>query len=82
MKDLIIAAIDGSEPIDALNGLFSVAFAVAVESGINEFTLSSLFSSHIEAQFEVAANAVAEEDDTEEAEEAEEAEEDDEQTDN
>jgi hypothetical protein len=76
MKDLIIAAIDGSEPIDALNALFSVAFAVAVESGINEFTLSSLFSSHIEAQFEVAANAVAEEDD------AEEAEEDDEQTDN
>ena len=75
MKDLIIAAIDGSEPIDALNGLFSVAFAVAVESGINEFTLSSLFSSHIEAQFEVAANAVAEEDD------AEETEEDDEQTD-
>jgi hypothetical protein len=76
MKDLIIAAIDGSEPIDALNGLFSVAFAVAIESGINEFTLSSLFSSHIEAQFEVAANAVAEADD------AEEAEEDDEQTDN
>jgi hypothetical protein len=76
MKDLIIAAIDGSEPIDALNALFSVAFAVAVESGINEFTLSSLFSSHIEAQFEVAANAVAEADD------AEEVEEDDEQTDN
>jgi len=75
MKDLIIDAIDGSEPIDALNALFSVAFAVAVESGINEFTLSSLFSSHIEAQFEVAANAVAEEDDAEEAEE-------DEQTDN
>jgi hypothetical protein len=77
MKDLIIDAIDGSEPIDALNALFSVAFAVAVESGINEFTLSSLFSSHIEAQFEVAANAVAEEDDAEEAEEDE-----DEQTDN
>jgi hypothetical protein len=76
MKDLIIDAIDGSEPIDALNALFSVAFAVAVESGINEFTLSSLFSSHIEAQFEVAANAIAEADD------AEEAEEDDEQTDN
>jgi len=78
MKDLIIDAIDGSEPIDALNGLFSVAFAVAVESGINEFTLSSLFSSHIEAQFEVAANAVAEADDAEEGEGAEE----DEQTDN
>jgi hypothetical protein len=72
MKDLIIAAIDGSEPIDALNGLFSVAFAVAVESGINEFTLSSLFSSHVEAQFEVAANAVAEDKEAEE----------DEQTDN
>jgi hypothetical protein len=78
MKDLIIAAIDGSEPIDALNGLFSVAFAVAVESGINEFTLSSLFSSHIEAQFEVAANAIAEKDDSEEDEESDE----DEQTDN
>jgi hypothetical protein len=78
MKDLIIDAIDGSEPIDALNGLFSVAFAVAIESGINEFTLSSLFSSHIEAQFEVAANAVAEADDAEEDEGAEE----DEQTDN
>jgi hypothetical protein len=76
MKDLIIEAIDGSEPIDALNALFSVAFAVAVENGINEFTLSSLFSSHVEAQFEVAANAVAEEDD------AEEEDEDDEQTDN
>ena len=82
MKDLIIDAIDGSEPVDALNALFSVAFAVAIESGITEFTLSSLFSSHIEAQFEVAANAIAEEDDAEEeAEEAEEAEED-EQTDN
>jgi hypothetical protein len=80
MKDLIIAAIDGSEPIDALNGLFSVAFAVAIESGINEFTLSSLFSSHIEAQFEVAANAVAEADDAEEEDDAEEDE--DEQTDN
>jgi len=79
MKDLIIDAIDGSEPIDALNGLFSVAFAVAVESGINEFTLSSLFSSHIEAQFEVAANAVAEAGD---AEDEDEDEEDDEQTDN
>ena len=79
MKDLIIDAIDGSEPIDALNALFSVTFAVATENGINEFTLSSLFSSHIEAQFEVAANAIAEADDTEEAEEAEE---DDEQTDN
>jgi hypothetical protein len=77
MKDLIIDAIDGSEPIDAMNALFSVAFSVAVESGINEFTLSSLFSSHIEAQFEVAANAIAEGD----AEEGEEAEED-EQTDN
>jgi len=76
MKDLIIEAIDGSEPIDALNALFSVAFAVAVENGINEFTLSSLFSSHVEAQFEVAANAVAEEDGTEEDED------DDEQTDN
>jgi hypothetical protein len=72
MKDLIIDAIDGSEPVDALNALFSVAFAVAIESGINEFTLSSLFAAHVEAQFEVAANAVAEDDAEEEAEEAEE----------
>jgi len=69
MKDLIIDAIDGSEPVDALNALFSVAFAVAIESGINEFTLSSLFAAHVEAQFEVAANA---EDDAEEAEETDE----------
>jgi len=77
MKDLIIDAIDGSEPVDALNALFSVAFAVAIESGINEFTLSSLFAAHVEAQFEVAAHVIAE-DDAEEEEEAE----DDEQTDN
>jgi len=72
MKDLIIDAIDGSEPVDALNALFSVAFAVAIESGINEFTLSSLFAAHVEAQFEVAANAVAEDDAEEEAEEIDE----------
>jgi hypothetical protein len=78
MKDLIIDAIDGSEPVDALNALFSVAFAVAIESGINEFTLSSLFAAHVEAQFEVAAHVIAEDG----AEEAEEEAEDDEQTDN
>jgi len=72
MKDLIIDAIDGSEPVDALNALFSVAFAVAIESGINEFTLSSLFAAHVEAQFEVAAHVIAEGDAEEEAEEAEE----------
>jgi hypothetical protein len=79
MKDLIIDAIDGSEPVDALNALFSVAFAVAIESGINEFTLSSLFAAHVEAQFEVAAHVVAEDGAEEEAEEEAE---DDEQTDN
>jgi len=72
MKDLIIDSIDGSEPVDALNALFSVAFAVAIESGINEFTLSSLFAAHVEAQFEVAAHVIAEGDAEEEAEEAEE----------
>jgi hypothetical protein len=66
MKDQIIEVIDGSEPIDALNALFSVVFAVAVENGISEFTLSSFFSSHLEAQFELAAAAIAEEDDAEE----------------
>jgi len=60
MKDLIIDAIDGSEPLDALNALFSVAFAIAIEHGISEFTLNSLFSSHIESQFEIVTAAIAE----------------------
>jgi hypothetical protein len=72
MKDDILAAINDSEPVDALNALFSVAFLVAKASSINEFTLSSLFSSTSDALFQAHA---------EEEEEEEEAEEFDEQTD-
>ena len=73
MKDEILSAINDSEPVDALNALFSVAFLVAKASKINKFTLSSLFSSTADALFQ----AHAEEEDEEEVE----AEEFDEQTD-
>jgi len=69
MKDQIIEILEGSEPIDALNVLFSAIYAVASANGVSEFTLRSLFSSNIEAQFEIDA-------------EKEEEEEEDEQTDN
>jgi hypothetical protein len=69
MKDDILSAINDSEPVDALNALFSVAFLVAKASNINEFTLSSLFSSTADALFQAHV------------EEEEEAEEFDEQTD-
>jgi len=71
MKDDILSAINDSEPVDALNALFSVAFLVAKASNINEFTLSSLFSSTADALFQAHA----------EEEEEVEAEEFDEQTD-
>ena len=74
MKDDILDAINDSEPVDALNALFSVAFLVAKASNINEFTLSSLFSSTADALFQAHA------DDEEEAAEEVEAEEVDEQT--
>jgi hypothetical protein len=56
MKDDILAAINDSEPVDALNALFSVAFLVAKASNINEFTLSSLFSSTADALFQAHAD--------------------------
>jgi len=74
MKDQILDAIGGSEPVDALNALFSVSFLVAKASNINEFTLGSLFSSTMDALFQAH-------DDEEEEEEEEEAKEIDEQTD-
>jgi hypothetical protein len=74
MKDQILDAIGGSEPVDALNSLFSVAFLVAKASNINEFTLKSLFSSTMDALFQ------AHDDEEDEEEEEEEAEEIDEQT--
>jgi len=70
MDDLIIEVIDGSTPLDALNSLFSVSFAVAAENGITEFTLTRLFDSYISAHFEIAdaAEEKAEEGGDEEAE--------------
>jgi len=61
MKDQIIEILEGSEPIDALNVLFSAVYAVASANGVSEFTLSSLFSSNIEAQFEIDAEVAEEE---------------------
>jgi len=61
MKDQIIEILEGSEPIDALNVLFSAIYAVASANGVSEFTLSSLFSSNIEAQFEIDAEKEEEE---------------------
>jgi len=69
MKDDILAAINDSEPVDALNALFSVAFLVAKASNINEFTLSSLFSSTADALFQAHADdeeEVAEEEEVDE----------------
>ena len=65
MKDQIIAILEGSEPIDALNVLFSAIYAVASANGVNEFTLSSLFSSNMEAQFEINAETEEEEEEDE-----------------
>lgn len=56
MKDDILAAINDSEPVDALNALFSVAFLVAKASGINEFSLVSLFSSTVDTLYIVHAD--------------------------
>jgi hypothetical protein len=69
MKDDILAAIDASEPVDALNALFSVAFLVAKASNINEFTLSSLFSSTADALFQAHADDEEEEVEAEEVDE-------------
>jgi hypothetical protein len=72
MDNLIIEVIDGSTPLEALNSLFSVAFAVAAENGISEFTLTRLFDSQVSAHFEIADKA------EEDAEGEEDSEEDDE----
>lgn len=73
MKDAIIEVLEGAEPVDALNALFAVCYAVAAENGISEFNLESMFASNIEAYFTI--NAIVGEEDTEESEK-------DEQTDN
>jgi hypothetical protein len=59
MKDQIIEVLEGSEPVDALQALFAVVYAVAAENGVGRFTLTEMFSSTIDAHFDVA-DAVAE----------------------
>lgn len=54
MKDAIIEAIDGSEPVDALQALFAVAYSVAAEIGVSRFTLTEMFSSVVDAYFQIA----------------------------
>jgi len=66
MKDAIIEAIDGSEPVDALQALFAVVYAVAAENGIERFTLNELFSSTVDAHFQVADAAEEIDEQTEE----------------
>ena len=72
MKDQIIAILEGSEPVDALQALIAATYAVADANGVSRFTLTELFSSTIDAYIDVAALA------EEESEESDE----DEQTDN
>jgi hypothetical protein len=65
MDNLIIEVIDGSTPLEALNSLFSVSFAVAAENGISEFTLTRLFDAHVSANFEIADAEIEETEDGE-----------------
>jgi hypothetical protein len=63
MKNLIIEAIEGSEPVDALQALFAVVYAVAAENGVGRFTLTEMFTSTIDAHFDVSdAVEIVEED--------------------
>ena len=78
MKDQIIDLLEGADPVDALQNLFSVSYEVAVANGISGFTLTQMFSAIADARFDVAcaieeAEEEAEEDEAEE-DEAEEAE--------
>jgi hypothetical protein len=69
MKDQLLEAIQDSEPVDALNALFSTAFLVAKASNINEYALNSLFSSTIDALFQIHENEEEEEEEEEEEDE-------------
>jgi hypothetical protein len=69
MDDLIIEVIDGSTPLEALNSLFSVSFAVAAQNGITEFTLTRLFDAQMSAHFELSEAAEEEVDGEEDGEE-------------
>ena len=64
MKDQIIEVIDGMEPVDALQALFAAVHVVAAANGVGRFTLSEMFSSTMDAYFEVsdAAEDEAEQD--------------------
>jgi hypothetical protein len=72
MKDLIIEVLEGSEPVDALQALIAATYAVADANGVGRFTLTELFSSTVDAHFDVADSASEDEEDAAE----------DEQTDN
>jgi len=66
MKDQLLEAIQDSEPVDALNALFSTAFVVAKASNINEYALNSLFSSTMDALFQAHDDEEEEEEEEEE----------------
>jgi len=69
MKDQLLEAIQDSEPVDALNALFSTAFVVAKASNINEYALNSLFSSTMDALFQAHDDEEEEEEEEEEEDE-------------
>ena len=74
MKDQIIDLLEGFDPVDALQNLFSVSYEVAMANGIGSFTLTQMFSSIADARFDVAAAAEEAEAKDEEAEDEEAAE--------
>jgi hypothetical protein len=63
MKDQIIEVLEGLEPVDALQALIAATYAVADANGVNRFTLTELFSSTIDAHFDVADSASEDEED-------------------
>ena len=78
MKDQIIEVLEGSEPVDALQALIAAAYAVADANGVSRFTLTELFSTTIDAYFDVANMVEKESEESDESDESDE----DEQTDN
>jgi len=77
MKDQIVDLLEGADPVDALQNLFSLSYEVAVANGIGSFTLTQMFSAIADARFDVASAIEDAEDEAEEDEaEEDEAEED------
>jgi len=74
MKDQIIDLLEGFDPVDALQNLFSASYEVAVANGIGSFTLTQMFSSIADARFDVASAIEEAEEEDEEAEDEEAAE--------